>query len=543
MTNLENLTFSTFETKFLDDILKNPKKDYQKLISIIDKKVEEKSRDFKKRSEIKQKLKESEEKYRELFNNMNSGVAIYEAINNGEDFIFKDFNQGAEKIENIRKEDLINKKVTEIFPGVKEFGLFQVFQRVLETGKPENHPISQYKDKRIIGWRMNYVYRLSSGEIVAVYDDITKQKQAEDELKHSEFKFRTIAEQSLVGFIILQKGKIIYANEAISKLFEYKKEEILERKSFDFFNSIHPDDRELIIKRFQDMDKKINVSPSHISRIYTKSGKLKWIHTISRIEKYQDRDTLFITIVDITKTKEAENKLIKLNNLKSELLRRTSHELKTPLVSIKGFSNLLLELHKDKFDEYILSTIEEIKKGCIRLENLISDILKTSELESGAIQMQKSEEDLSFLIRLCVNDLKGFSDLRNHRIELEIHDKMVAYFEKEQIHQVISNLLSNSIKYTPKNGKIEIKTEIQNKRIIISIKDNGIGVTVNEKSQLFKQFGKIERFGQGFDIIPDGSGLGLYISKKIIELHDGEIWVESEGRNKGSTFYFSLPLT
>ncbi|MHA2129203.1 MAG: sensor histidine kinase, partial [Promethearchaeota archaeon] len=74
------------------------------------------------------------------------------------------------------------------------------------------------------------------------------------------------------------------------------------------------------------------------------------------------------------------------------------------------------------------------------------------------------------------------------------------------------------------------------------IKDNGIGLTYEEKGRLFKQFGKIERYGQGLDIIPEGSGLGLYISKKIVELHDGEIWVESEGRNKGSTFFFSLPL-
>ena len=115
-------------------------------------------------------------------------------------------------------------------------------------------------------------------------------------------------------------------------------------------------------------------------------------------------------------------------------------------------------------------------------------------------------------------------------------------FEKEQIHQVINNLINNSIKYTPRNGKIQIKSQIQNENVLISVKDNGIGLSLSDKNQLFKQFGKIERFGQGLDVIPDGSGLGLYISKKIIELHGGEIWVESEGKNRGSTFYFTLPL-
>ena len=115
-------------------------------------------------------------------------------------------------------------------------------------------------------------------------------------------------------------------------------------------------------------------------------------------------------------------------------------------------------------------------------------------------------------------------------------------FEKEQILHVLNNLISNAIKYTPTNGKIEIKSQIKEKFYIISIKDNGIGFTQDEKNRIFKQFGKIEHYGQGFDVYSEGSGFGLYISKKIIELHDGNIWMESEGRDKGSSFNFSLPI-
>ena len=118
----------------------------------------------------------------------------------------------------------------------------------------------------------------------------------------------------------------------------------------------------------------------------------------------------------------------------------------------------------------------------------------------------------------------------------------MASFEKEQLHQVISNLLNNAIKYTPPHGNIEIKSEIKDNLLIFSIKDSGIGLTEEERGRIFRQFGKVERFGQGYDVMSEGSGLGLYISKKIIELHGGEIWVESEGRNNGSTFYFSLPI-
>jgi signal transduction histidine kinase len=246
--------------------------------------------------------------------------------------------------------------------------------------------------------------------------------------------------------------------------------------------------------------------------------------------------------MDITEKKKAEEELIKLNSLKSELLRRTSHELKTPLVSIKGFSDLLLTVHREKIDDYVLATIREIKLGCERLENLIHDILKTAELESESVDLKKSEEDLSFLIKLCVRELQGLTRLRNHEINLDIHDKLMTKFEPDQMHLVLSNLINNAIKYTPPNGKIEIKSAITDDYILISIEDNGIGITNEEKKRLFTQFGKIERYGQGLDIISEGSGLGLYITKKIIELHGGTIRVKSKGRNKGSTFYFTLPV-
>lgn len=115
---------------------------------------------------MENELKYNENRYRSLFNYMSSGVAVYTAFNNGEDFIIIDFNESAENIESIKKEEVIGKKVTDAFPGVKDFGLFEVFQRVYKTGSPEHHPITQYMDKRITGWRDNFVYKLPSGEIV-----------------------------------------------------------------------------------------------------------------------------------------------------------------------------------------------------------------------------------------------------------------------------------------------------------------------------------------------------------------------------------------
>ncbi len=114
--------------------------------------------------------------------------------------------------------------------------------------------------------------------------------------------------------------------------------------------------------------------------------------------------------------------------------------------------------------------------------------------------------------------------------------------EKEEIHDVLSNLLTNAIKYTPPMGKIEIKTELKEKFAVISVKDNGIGFVDEQKKKIFKQFGKIERYGQGLDLGIDGTGLGLYISKRIVESHGGKIWMESGGKDQGSSFYFTLPI-
>ena len=138
--------------------------------------------DITERKRSEQILRESEVRLKNLFENLNSGVAVYSASPDGRDFFFTSFNRAAERIENIRREDLIGKNVVEVFPGIIEFGLLEVFRRVWESGVEEHFPITLYQDGRIAGWRENYVYKLPNGEVVAIYDDVTERKQAEEEL-------------------------------------------------------------------------------------------------------------------------------------------------------------------------------------------------------------------------------------------------------------------------------------------------------------------------------------------------------------------------
>ncbi len=240
---------------------------------------------------------------------------------------------------------------------------------------------------------------------------------------------------------------------------------------------------------------------------------------------------------------EDQNKILEeMNKFKSNLLTHTSHELKTPLISIKGFTNLLLEVHKDQMSLEMISIAEEINKGVKRLEKIIKNLLISAQLDQNLIKLKIKQDNLVPLIKSCVIELESIANFRNQSITLDLHDNLITRYDKEKIHEVVSNLLINAIKFTPTNGNIIIYSQKNKEEYIISVKDSGIGLTKAEKKRIFKKFGKIERYGKGLDLDIEGTGLGLYISKKIINLHKGRIWAVSEGRNKGSIFSFSLPI-
>ncbi|MBW1868021.1 MAG: PAS domain S-box protein [Deltaproteobacteria bacterium] len=250
-------------------------------------------------------LQESEERYRAFFDNMSDGVAIYEARNEGEDFIFVDFNKAGERIEDIHKETLIGRSVLKVFPGIKEFGLFDVFKRVWKTGKPEHHPIAMYKDERIEGWRENFICKLPSGEIVAIYSDETERRQAEEASKKNEEKYRNIFNNAQVGIFRtrLSDGKVLECNDRFARTYGYKNpEECIN----DFVVSEHyadPSVREKMMDALLEKGKVINLE----SCFNRKDGDEVWVRFSAHA--YPEEGYLEGVGYDITEQKQAEEAL------------------------------------------------------------------------------------------------------------------------------------------------------------------------------------------------------------------------------------------
>jgi len=386
-------------------------------------------------------------------------------------------------------------------------------------------------------------------KIISVLKDITEKKLAEQKLKKSEKKFKLLYKNAPLPYQSLDaNGNILDVNIAWLNFFGYAKEEVIGRWLGDFMD---PSCREFLKVRFPQFKEEGEVQEVQYE-VITKDGSHKIISFNGRIgyNEKGDFERTHCIFKDITerikferKIKKSERKLREINQLKSELLVRTSHELKTPLISIKGFTDLLLDLHKEKFDNETISILDEIKQGTEQLEMIINKLLETSQLASGKLDFKPTQDDLSFLIKFCVKNLRGLANTRNIFINLDIPEKIILKFEKEKLYEVISHLIINAIKYTLPFGEIKIRSEIIDDYLVLSVKDNGIGLTEDEQKKIFKQFGKIERYGQGWDIGIEGTGMGLYNSKKIVELHGGKIWVESEGRNMGSKFCFSLPFS
>lgn len=271
-------------------------------------------RDITERKLMEEALRESEEKYKNLFEQMSSGVAVYDAIDNGNDFVIRDFNRAGENIEHVDRENIIGKRVTEVFPGINEFGLLDVFKRVWETGKTEYFPDALYMDKSgRRSWRENWVYRLPAGEVVAVYNDITERKQTEEALRASEHNYSELVQQSPDAVISLDNiGNFLSFNPAAERVSGFSAQEVIGRH----FTKVGILDKKSIPKSLKEFGLILaGAERQPFDLIITRKDK-SHVHMEAngRLIKQKGQKTwIQVTLRDITERKRAEERLEKIN--------------------------------------------------------------------------------------------------------------------------------------------------------------------------------------------------------------------------------------
>ncbi len=241
---------------------------------------------------------------------------------------------------------------------------------------------------------------------------------------------------------------------------------------------------------------------------------------------------------NLQKLQKAFEELQTLDTMKDELISNVSHELKTPLISIKGYGELLYDEKLGKLSDKQKTSLESIIRNADRLTRLINSILFISKFQAGKIEFKFESLDIKEIIKHCVDDFKRILDKKQIRLEMDIPEAIKILADKDRFTEVIINLLDNAIKFTPEGGKISIKAQGEKECVHITVSDNGIGISPEVLPKLFSRFYQVDtssdrKFG--------GTGLGLYITKNIIDALNGKIWIESEVA-KGTTVHVLVPV-
>jgi signal transduction histidine kinase len=233
------------------------------------------------------------------------------------------------------------------------------------------------------------------------------------------------------------------------------------------------------------------------------------------------------------------DKLLQANKMKTEFIRIASHQLRTPLSSLRWANDLLMEGGIGKPTEEQAEYLEIIRDSNKRMLKLINDLLDVTKIEMGNLGMDLKSVDLKEIIQEVIKGLGPLLKATNVGLNLKIEENLpLALSDPEKIRMVFSNLIDNSIKYSPGKSSIDVAAKTEKDYILVSVKDQGVGIPKAQQKNIFQKFFRSDNVMKHETV---GSGLGLFIVKAIIESNHGSIWFESE-ENKGTVFYFKIPI-
>ncbi|HEX3079809.1 MAG TPA: PAS domain S-box protein, partial [Puia sp.] len=446
--------------------------------------------------------------------------------------IIASWNAGAEQIFGYTEAEMIGQPLTRLIPAERLNEESDILRRLRNGEKVDHFETKRItKDNRILDISLTISpIRGVQGNIIGaskIARNITSQKEAERLIAANEQKFRLLAD-SIPQFIWTGDvgGNLNYFNRALYEYSRFTPEKIAKE---GWVQMVHPDDREENIRLwFESVSTGKDFLFEH--RFRRHDGEYRW--QLSRAVPQRDEAgniQMWIgTSTDIQDIKEQEQQ-------KDYFISMASHELKTPITSIKGYVQIMQEMYAESEDAFLRNSLNVMDRQIATLIKLISELLDISKIKMGSLEINKEHFEISSLINEVVDEIKHSNP--GYDIPVTLGNTMV-YADRHRIGQVLINFLTNAVKYAPNSKTIKIRSVVENDYVIVAVEDEGIGISKEDQEKIFERFYRAE--GKNEKTYP-GFGIGLFIASEIIQRHDGKIYVTSEP-GKGSVFSFALPL-
>ncbi len=488
--------------------------------------------DIIERKKAEQALRQSEEKYRNLFSTMGEGFGLHEIILDSEgkpcDYRFLELNDAFERLTGLSREKAIGKAVKEILPGIESYWI-EAYGSVALTGEAihfENY--SAPLDK----WYGIYAYSPANQQFAVLFGDITERKRAEERLHESEQRWATTL--ASIGDAVIATDatcKITFMNSVAEGLTGWTFPEATGKPITEVLCIINEKTRAVVenpVTRV--IQKACVVGLANHTILVKKDGTEIPIDDSGAPIRDEEGNITGVVLVfrDITERRKGEQ-------IKDEFIGMVSHELRTPMTVITGALSVAMSEGIDP--EEAKELLRDAKDSSEDLAQILDNLVELSRYQSNRLRLTITRTNIGQLIKNIAETEK--SRLDSHHLSLTIADNLPPIdVDEVRIRQIIRNLLSNASKYSPLDTEIHISVEKRDDIILIGVKDHGRGISSEDQTKLFQSFERLQETSSN----NPGLGLGLLVCKRLVEAHGGHIRVESE-EGEGSTFYFSLPIT
>jgi PAS domain S-box-containing protein len=503
------------------------------------------------RKAAEEKVKESEERLKDLFDNANDLIQSVDAEGRFT-YVNKSWMEllgySEEEVKKMSFADVVRKDQLKhcmsIFNDVKKGRTYDNVETVFVTKSGqeiyvEGNINGRFKDSQFVSTR-------------GIFRDVTERRKSQETKRLKSF-FESISYSIMSAIIVIDRDKNIQSwNDYAEKIWGVKPENAIGKNIMKMnFGSGRLDG----IK--YDVQSITETKETHISTdvfIKTASNEEKYIDLAYSpiLNEKNDVEGVVVFAYDITdriklqesikrknlELQRAVDKLRELDKMKTEFLNMTSHELKTPLTPMRTQLELLVDNRLGKLNSKQKESIDMIHKNIVRLTKLVNDILSLSRIQGRKLELNFQEASIEEVVSEVIENTDEFAKKKKVRIIKSIDNVQKFLFDRDKIIEVLLNLVHNAIKFTPENGEIEVCVKKQKGEVVVSVKDNGVGISKEKSRNLFTPFYQADS-SQSRQV--GGTGLGLSICKGIVELHGGEIWVEST-EGKGSTFFFTIPI-